>query len=313
MILILGFLIPLSGAVDEVPQVRAADHDGNWCNGPDVMTVLVLGTDHKTRSYQYGLSDVIMVYRIDFKTPEVTAISIPRGLWVEIPGLEERVGASHGILNMAYLYGTPDMGYQGEREEAAELFRRTLEENWGLTTDRAAVMNMTVFKDVVSAIGGIKVVNPSPVYSFHQKNKPKFPAGAYFFDGKEAQLYARWRDPRNTLDRLDRHSILVKAVINSLFDLETVPHIPELLSAFRDNVVTDLNLAQLSQMLCLASKRDQVEVTFTRIPKDALMERRTYFSPLDTYISNQVEKEEGRIEEILSAFQAGQWPPENGE
>jgi LCP family protein required for cell wall assembly len=273
------------------------------------MTVLVLGTDQKTRRYQYGLADTIMIFRIDFEAPAVTIMSLPRDLWVNVPGIKDELGVDHVKLNMAYLYGTDEMAFNPEVEGGAELAALALEETWGLKVDRTAVMNMTVFADVVRAIGGLEVYNPAPVYSFLQE-EPKFPVGGYLFDGKEAQFYARWRDPRNTLDRLDRHSILLEAIIESLFQPETVPQIPELISAYQDNVEMNLSLAELGQLLCLASKREHVEVIYTRIPEEELAARRTYFAPLDAHLYNLVEKEPGRIETILHEFQAGNWPPE---
>lgn len=296
-----------------VRPAAAADDGGPWCRGPDVMTVLVLGTDHRSRKYQYGLADSIMLYRIDFTAPEVTVLSVPRDMWVYIPGIEDNLGVDHAKLNSAYLYGTKEMGYNPDFGGGPGLMKQTFKENWGLEIDHTAVMSMTIFADVVRAIGGIEVYNPSPVYSHHRKNRPMFPTGGYFFDGKDAQLYARYRDPRNEYDRVDRHSIVVKAIIESLFQPETVPHIPELLSTYKKNVVTDLSFAQLSQLLCLASKRDQVEVNFTRIPEEDLEARRTYFPPLNGEVFNWVEKEEGRIEEIMTQFQQGNWPAGDGE
>jgi LCP family protein required for cell wall assembly len=312
MIILLTVLLGLSflgtAAVDY--ENASAAEDKSWCQGTGVMTVLVLGTDQKTRHYHYGLADTIMIFRIDFEAPAVTVMSLPRDLWVKVPGIEDELGVDHVKLNMAYLYGTDDMAFNPEVEDGAGLAALALEETWGLEIDRTAAMNMTIFADAVRAIGGLEVFNPAPVYSFLQE-EPKFPVGGYLFDGKEAQFYARWRDPRNTLDRLDRHSILLEAIIESLFQPETVPQIPELVSVYQDNVEMNLSLAELGQLLCLASKREHVEVTYTRIPEEDLTARRTYFAPLDANLYNLVEKEPGRIETILGQFQAGNWPPEN--
>ena len=54
-------------------------------------------------NYLYGLADVIKVVRIDFVTPKVTVISLPRDLWVQIPGIED-FGVTEGKLNQSYFY-----------------------------------------------------------------------------------------------------------------------------------------------------------------------------------------------------------------
>ena len=72
------------------------------CGGPETMTVLALGVDSGgDNDYLYGLADVIKVVRVDFVTPKVTVMSLPRDLWVQIPGIED-FGVTEGKLNQSY-------------------------------------------------------------------------------------------------------------------------------------------------------------------------------------------------------------------
>jgi hypothetical protein len=73
------------------------------------MLVLAAGAD--SNDYLYGLSDVIRIARLDFVEPSITVVSLPRDLWVEIPGIEQPYGYTHGKLNQAYFFGGPGMGY----------------------------------------------------------------------------------------------------------------------------------------------------------------------------------------------------------
>jgi anionic cell wall polymer biosynthesis LytR-Cps2A-Psr (LCP) family protein len=91
------------------------------------MTVLALGIDGSF-DYRYGISDVIRVVRVDFVTPKVTVLSLPRDLWVEIPEIENSYNITHGKLNQAYFYGTPGMGYKGPGRAQDQ---RTLDLNFG--------------------------------------------------------------------------------------------------------------------------------------------------------------------------------------
>ena len=72
---------------------------------------------------------------------------------------------------------------------------------------------------------------------------------------------------------------------------------------YKGNILTDLHLAEISQLLCLAAKTDIDEVQFTRIPKDLL------YIP-DWVSSPWLEKEPGSIEEVLAEFKAGTWSDE---
>lgn len=295
-------LISLLTSTMGVRSVEAAGSQGGICNGPDkVMTILVIGTDTRSVGYLYGLADTIMVFRVDFQEGEVSVIGFPRDLWVEIPDVEEDNGRTHGKLNQAYFFGTEGMGYYSGPGYGAGLMQATFKQNWGFEIDHYIVINMRVFRDVIDAIGGIGVYNPAPVYSFHQKNQPKFLVGGYFFSGNDALLYARYRDPRNSYDRVDRHEIVLKGIFDQIFSLSTIPKIPEILGLYKGNVITDLHLAEISQFLCLAAKTDLDQVEFTRIPKDSL-----YIPDWQGFV--WLEKEPGTIERLLNEFQAGTLP-----
>jgi LCP family protein required for cell wall assembly len=306
LFLVLSSLFMPAGST---PSASASAEKG-ICNGPDMMTILVLGTDNRTWGYSYGLSDTIMVFRIDFQTPRVTVLGLPRDLWVEIPGIEDDLGITHGKLNMAYLYGTEDMGYVNEPGGGAGSVKATLARNWDLEIDHTFVVNMQIFKEIIDAIGGIEVFNPAPVYSHHKPKNPKVKEGGYLFDGKDAQLYARWRASKNVLDRVDRQAILLDAILKKAFDPRVIPRIPRLLATFKGNVLTDLHLAQISQLLCLASKLDEDDIVYTRIPKDDLVVGNMYFDPFENYVFCWLEKEEGTIQEIMTQFQKGEYPRE---
>jgi LCP family protein required for cell wall assembly len=291
--LILPFLLP--------QPVQAAGSNGGICNGPDeVMTILVIGTDYRAPDYLYGMGDTIMVIRVDFQNKEVSVMGFPRDLWVVIPDVEEDNGRTHGKLNQAYFFGTEGMGYYDGPGFGAGLVQATFMQNWGFEIDHYIVINMRLFRNVIDAIGGIAVYNSSPVYSFHQ-NKPKFLIGGYFFSGNDALMYARYRDPRNVNDRVDRHAKILMGVFEQIFSLSTIPKIPELIGLYKNNILTDMHLAEISQFLCLAARVEEDQIQFTRIPKDEL-----YIPDWEGFV--WLEKEPGSIEQHLKDFKAGTWP-----
>jgi len=294
VLLILALLLTIQGPV----QAQAAPPENGICNGPEgVMTILVVGTDSRSAGYRFGLADSIMIMRIDFQTGEVAFMGIDRGIWVEIPDVEEDPGRTHGLITQAYYFGTEAKGYYSGDDFGAGLLKETIRHNWGVEIDHYIVVNMRTFRDIIDVIGGIKVYNPSPLYSFHQ-NQPKMAAGGYFFSGTDALMYARWRDPRNVLDRVDRQAIVMKAVYDQVFSLSTIPKIPQILGVFRNNLLTDLKLQEISQLACLAAKTDVDEVSFTKIPKDLL------YIP-DWESSPWLEKEPGSISKVLQDFMDG--------
>lgn len=286
----------------DVTPVQAMGQGDGICNGPEgVIYILVIGTDTRSVGYLYGLGDSTMVLRVDFQNQEVSVIGFPRDLWVEIPDVTEDNGRTHGKLNQAYFFGTEGMGYYSGEGYGAGLMAETMKHNWGLEINHYIVLNMRVFRDVVDALGGIEVYNPAPVYSFHQPNQPKVLVGGYFFSGQDALMYARYRDPKNSVDRVDRHAIIMKGLFKQIFSLSTIPKIPQLIGLYKGNVLTDMHLAELSQFLCLAAQMEFDEVRFGRIPKDSL-----YIPDWKGFV--WLEKEPGSIEVLLQDFQSGDWP-----
>nr|MBN1228355.1 hypothetical protein [Anaerolineae bacterium] len=98
------------------------------CDGPPQMTILAIGADSVDSEYEYGLADVIRVVRVDFVTPGVSVLTVPRGLWVAIPALGNgemarylanyygapldpvsgepiSLSVAHGLINVSYFYG----------------------------------------------------------------------------------------------------------------------------------------------------------------------------------------------------------------
>ena len=297
-ILIASFFL----SIFNVKPVQAMGQGDGICNGPDeAIYVLVVGTDTRSVGYLYGLADSSMVIRVDFQNQEVSIIGFPRDLWVVIPDVTEDNGRTHGKLNQSYFFGTEGMGYYSGEGYGAGLMAETMKHNWGLEIDHYIVLNMRTFRDVVDALGGIEVYNPAPVYSFHQPNQPKVLVGGYFFSGQDALLYARYRDPKNSVDRVDRHAIIMKGLLKQVFSLSTIPKIPELIGLYKGNVLTDMHLAELSQFLCLAARTDFEDVRFGRIPKESL-----YIPDWKGFV--WLEKEPGSIQALLEDFQTGNWP-----
>jgi hypothetical protein len=97
------------------------------CGGPTELIILGVGVDTRGTGYTYGLADVIRIARFDFVNPKVTVIALPRDLWVEIPGLEEASGITHGKLNQAYYYGLPSVGIYPQPDGGPNLLTQTLD------------------------------------------------------------------------------------------------------------------------------------------------------------------------------------------
>jgi LCP family protein required for cell wall assembly len=294
LILLLGLLQPALS--DDV--VLAAPASKGICNGPEeAMVILVVGTDTRSSGYLYGMADSIMLMRIDYRSGEVAMIGIPRGLWVEIPDIEEDKERTHGKITQAYFFGTEGMGYYSGTGYGAGLLAETIRHNYGIEIDRHIVVNMRAFRDIIDVIGGIEIYNPAMLYSYQQVQPKKMP-GEYFMTGRDALLYARYRDPRNVLDRVDRQAVIMEGVFKKVFSVSIIPKIPKIIGLYRGNILTDLSLAEVSQLACVAAKTDLEAVDFSRIPQDLL------YIP-DWTSSPWLEYEPGSVAKVLQDFADG--------
>ncbi len=281
------------------------------CGGPSTMIVLALGVDSGgDNDYLYGLADVIKVVRVDFVTPKVTVISLPRDLWVKIPGIEQ-YGVTEGKLNQSYFYGTKGMGYYDGPGGAPGLMARTLQENFGLTVDHYGTVNMVTFKRMVDAVGGIDVYLPTDVDGRPVDDKTEdmgyFYAGVNHFTGDAALRFSRIRKTDTIFARMDRQKTVICALKDKLLQPAVLPKIPELIASFQGSVITDLSLAQMSQLACLLPKLSDENIIFGGIPQEELTQSRKWDERLGNY-TFVWDIDYDLVRDYIVQFEQGTWP-----
>ncbi len=224
------------------------------CGGPDTMLILAIGSDQRGDSYLYGLGDVIRLVRVDFVNPGVSIMSIPRDLYVEIPGIADHHNITHGKLNQAYLYGNPGFGYYDGPDLGPGLMARTLAHNFGAHPEHYLAVNMRTFEKIVNAVDGITVTLDQTIDGRGPDQGGRddlvFYAGTHHLNGKEALQLARLR-PYGVFDRAKAQNDVLCGLYNKLTSPSVVGDIPGIISAFQDNVQTDLSPAEISQLTCL--------------------------------------------------------------
>ena len=68
------------------------------------------GIDQRSSDFLYGLADVIRLVHVDFRTSQVNVVALPRALLVNVPQESLKVEGPI-LLNQAYFFGSPGMGY----------------------------------------------------------------------------------------------------------------------------------------------------------------------------------------------------------
>jgi LCP family protein required for cell wall assembly len=288
------------------------------CGGPETMTLLAVGADSGI-DYLYGLSDVIRMVRVDFVTPKVTMLSMPRDLWVELPEGIGKPGAdpiTHSKLNQAYFYGSPGMGYYDGPGAGPGLLARTLDLNFGLRADHYGAVNMQTFVKIVNAIGGIDIYLPTDVDGRPIDEKTEdmgyFYAGQQHFNGDQALRFARIRKKYNDFTRMDHQNMVMCAVREKLMTPQVLPKIPQIIASFNNSVLTDLSPEQISQLVCLLPQVKRENLIFTSLPEEILKPGRVY-SPIQKDEVFVMQADFDVIRDYAEKFMAGTWPTEPDE
>jgi LCP family protein required for cell wall assembly len=227
-------------------------------NGSDRITVLVMGLDYRDWESGTGAprTDSMMLVTLDPVARTAGMLSIPRDLWVEIPGFE------HNRINTAYFlgesYNLPGGG--------PELAMKTVENFLGVPVDYFAVIEFSAFERMIDEIGGIEVLVPervkiSPLGRQSRWLEPK----AYLLDGPEALAYARARKTEGgDFDRAQRQQQVVLAVRDRIFELNMLPTLitraPALYQELAQGVRTNLSFDQMMSLGLMAMQLDKKSI-----------------------------------------------------
>lgn len=232
--------------------IISADILKPW-SGRDRVTILALGIDRRCDDEGPTRTDTMMVFTIDPVGLSAAVLSLPRDLWVEIPGFGvDRINQAH-FLGEVYDYpgGGPGLAVD------------TVEATLGINIDYYATLNFDGFVEVVDEIGGIDVTAPEDIeddtYPDNCYGYDPFylDAGEHHLDGQAALKYARTRATfGGDVDRASRQQQVVLAIRDKVLRLDMVPQLitraPEMWRIFQKNVQTDLSLTEAIQLALLA-------------------------------------------------------------
>ena len=164
-------------------------------NGDDRVNVLMIGYGGETQVGGAGfLADSMNIYSVDPATDTTTVIPVPRDFWVE--GFPE-ILPDNGKLNEVLAVGHLRAGI----EEGARATAEVLAAVTGLRIDHWMAIDFLGFREMVDAVGGVTVENPTAFSYTWEEGKyfagifdaGSFDAGTLHLDGDDALTYARAR------------------------------------------------------------------------------------------------------------------------
>ncbi|GBD22841.1 Biofilm regulatory protein A [bacterium HR29] len=243
------------GASVSVPGVPAPDEQV-W-KPSDRINILVMGLDR--RPYEPpdspARSDTMFIASIDTFHGRLQMLAIPRDFWTEVPYGSDEFWVEAKI-NAAFSYGISQR-YPGGGPAAAIA---TVQRTFGIRIHHYVVVDWTGFVRLIDALGGIEVNVPETISDWGTDVLEIFPnrtvtAGLHHFDGQQALAYSRTRADGD-LKRIERQQLVIRAAIAKALSLGWLTRIPELWSAYRDAVQTDIDTGLIPGYALLAQRLD---------------------------------------------------------
>jgi LCP family protein required for cell wall assembly len=239
--------------------------------------LLLMGSDAGRDRWSRRM-DVMLLVEVDVNTGKVAMIGLPRNL-INAPfppgAAHDAVacGCFSSLLNALYVEATvihPDRWPGTGAVSGIGAVRATVSQLTGRPVDAVLVVDLWGMIKVVDAMGGIDVDIPSavsdsdypdPVYGHIAMS---LPAGKQHLDGRHALFYARSRHQDSDYGRMARQQTLLLAVRKQIGP-DTILNAPDLFSAAKGFVWTDLPRSSLPNLVDLFSKAQSASVKQLRI------------------------------------------------
>ncbi len=233
--------------------------------------ILLLGIDRRGGKSWNHLTDTIIIVSVDQVNNTVSMLSIPRDLYLEIPGYGE------SRINVANRYGYSN-DYPGG---GPALLKRTIEQNFQIPIDYYVMVDFDGFTQMIDTLGGIDVNVPRTLHDTmypdprpgdpHAYTTIHFDAGWQHLDGERALEYSRSRMSTSDFARAARQQQVLLAIREkavSLGVLNLIPKLPALFATMGNMVKTDMTLGEMGDLAMLAPQinLDNIETAVIQKP-----------------------------------------------
>lgn len=205
-----------------------------------------------------NLTDTVMIVSIDPRKNDVAMLSVPRDLYVNIPG--------HGYarVNEAHSIGEAEKYVGGGPGLAKETISKTLD----IPLHYYARVDFDGFKKIIDAVGGIDIEVDENIYDpYYPGDKGEtvysIKKGKYHMDGNAALKYSRSRKTTSDFDRAKRQQKVLVAVKNKVLSTETIfnpSKVNTIMNVLGGHIKTDFGLKDLKRLYEIAKKVDSSKI-----------------------------------------------------
>ncbi len=235
------------------PLQRNTDPTPVPWDGASRVTLLVMGLDYRdwAEGTDIPRTDSMILFSIDPLSKTAGMLSIPRDMWVNIPGI------GYNKINTAYRWGEIDKLPGG----GPGLAMRTVQEFLGVPVDYYALIDFNAFVKFIDELGGLdmKIREEIIVDPIGPGNTRTLEPGTQTLDGATVLAYARQRYTANDdFDRSRRQQEVIMAIRNQILQFNMLPTLitksPALYQEIASGISTNLTLSQVVKLSLLAAQ-----------------------------------------------------------
>ena len=234
---------------------------------PAPVDILVMGLDSRGNEGIVTRTDSIMVVGVNPAQFDISLLSIPRDLFVDVQG-----------YGMQRINTVNVLGELNQPNSGAQFLSQTVERNFGIGVDKYARLDFQAFIALVDAVGGIDIDVPYAItdYDFPTPDYGTitihFDAGMQHMDGERALIYARTRHADDDYQRAARQQLVLAALTQKLanpFNWVSA------MAALNQHIETNLNLVDIVKISPV--------LIFSGGDFERLVVNRDYILPADGY------------------------------
>jgi LCP family protein required for cell wall assembly len=192
--------------------------------------ILLLGTDDAPDRGAIGRTDTIILATVVPTRPSIGLLSVPRDLWVQVPGVGEQ------RINTAYFFAEAEVPGAGPYASM-----QTIRENFGVPVRYYALVHMSGLISAIDALGGVDIGLDAATGGWQ--------AGIHHLDGTQALEFVRSRSGSDDFSRMRRTQILMLALTGKALQPGSWLRLPGFVAASFRALDTNIPIWQIPRLL----------------------------------------------------------------
>ncbi|KAF0109731.1 MAG: LytR family transcriptional protein [Chloroflexi bacterium] len=188
---------------------------------PFRVTILALGIDRPPAGTWQGRSDTMILTTLPPVLPQLSMLSIPRDLWVTVPGhYENRINTAHYFAEI----NEPGTGMKAATD--------VVELNFGIKVDYVIRIKFDGFIKIVDAMGGVTIDLPMDMSGMT--------AGKHHLNGAQALRFVRDRTGSDDFFRQQRGQLFISSALKETLNPLKWARLPIVFTATAQAIDTNL-------------------------------------------------------------------------